>query len=162
MSDAPLSLHRDVVKGEWIDYNGHMNVAYYVLAFDHATDAFLDFIGLGPRYVERANRTTFALEAHVTYQRELLAGDRFGVTTQLLDFDGKRIHYVHAMFRDREGDLAATLEQVSVHVDLTTRRSAPMPEEARACLERVMANHRHLPRPPEVGRVIGLRPGSAR
>lgn len=162
MVEAPLSLHRDAVRDEWVDYNGHMNVAFYVLAFDHATDAFLDFVGLGPRYLERTNRSTFALEAHVTYQRELIAAEPFRVTTQLLDFDAKRLHYVHAMHRaDNGGGLAATLEQVSIHIDLATRRSAPIPEEALLRLEEVLTSHRRLTRPPEVGRVIGLRPKAA-
>ncbi len=158
MVEVPLSLHRDAVRAEWVDYNGHMNVAYYVLAFDHATDAFLDFVGLGPGYLERTGRTTFALEAHVTYQRELLGDEPFAVTTRLLDFDEKRMHYFHAMHRADGGELAATLEQVSIHVDLATRRSARMPEEALARLGEVLAAHRRLARPPEAGRVIGLRP----
>ncbi len=75
MIAAPLELHHETVRPEWIDYNGHMNVAYYVLAFDLATDSFFDFLGLDEAYRETSGNSTFAVEAHITYQRELAEGD---------------------------------------------------------------------------------------
>ncbi len=158
MVPAPLSLFECEVRPEWIDYNGHMNVAYYVLAFDLATDALFDYVGIGERYVMEQNRSMFALESHVTYQRELRAGDPIRITTQLLGFDHKRMHFAHLMFRGADGDLAATSEWLALHVDMATRRSAPIPDDIGARLAAVREAHAALPPPPGVGRVIGLGP----
>lgn len=153
---APLALHLESVDPAWIDYNGHMNLAYYMLAFDHATDAFFDYIGLGVSYLEGNNCSTFALEAHMTYERELVAGDPMRFETQLLDHDAKRLHYMHAMYHAEDGYLASTNELISLHVDMTQRRSSPMPRSVIERLDQVAAAHRALPRPPQAGRVISL------
>ena len=160
--DAPLELHRDKVRPEWIDYNGHMNVAYYVLAFDYATDAFFDFLGLDEGYRERSGNSTFAVEAHLTYQREVAEGDPLRFTTQLLGFDHKRLHFLHHMYHADEGFLAATSEWLSLHIDLRVRRVSAMTESLKDRLAEIMDAHEGLPRPPEVGRVIKCpkRPGS--
>ena len=87
----PLALYTDTVRPEWIDYNDHMNVAYYVLAFDFATDAFLEFLGLNETLRKTHNLSTFSAEAHVTYQRELHQGAALSFTTQLIGFDTKTL-----------------------------------------------------------------------
>ncbi|MFQ6018361.1 MAG: thioesterase family protein [Kiloniellaceae bacterium] len=155
---APLELHREAVRREWIDYNGHMNVAYYVVAFDHACDAFLEYIGLDEAYRERCGGTTFTAECHVTYQRELREGDPLRFATQLFGFDAKRIHYFLQMYHAEEGFLAATSEWLSLYIDLDTRRVSPMPADITARLAEIQAAHRNLPRPPEAGRVIRVPP----
>jgi acyl-CoA thioester hydrolase len=99
---------------------------------------------------------TFSLESHVTYRRELREGDELRFTTQLLDFDEKRIHYFHQMLHAREGYLAATNELMSLHVSHQTRRSTPMAREILEGLEEIARSHRALPIPPQVGRVMGL------
>jgi acyl-CoA thioester hydrolase len=153
---APLALHRESVDPAWIDYNGHMNLAYYMLAFDHATDAFFDYIGLGAAYLKANNCSTFTLEAHITYDRELMSGDPMRFETQLLDHDAKRLHYMHMMYHAEEGYLASTNELISLHVDMTARRSSPMPQSVVAQLDQVAAAHSALTRPPQAGRVISL------
>lgn len=153
---APLALHRETVDPAWIDYNGHMNLAYYMLAFDHATDAFYDYIGLGVAYFTGNNCSTFTLEAHVTYDRELVAGDPMRFETQLLDYDSKRLHYIHMMYHAEEGYLASTNELIGLHVDMTQRRSSPMPQSVLGRLEQVAAAHGALARPSQAGRVISL------
>ncbi len=155
---APLALHREVVRPEWIDYNGHMNVAYYLLAFDHACDAFLDFIGMDRGYRDRTGGTTFAVDCHVTYQREVTAGDPLRFTSQLLAFDEKRIRHFHQMRHAEEGYLASTCEWLSLHVDLGTRRVVPMGQAVKARLAQTLASHKDLPYPPEAGRSIGMPP----
>jgi acyl-CoA thioester hydrolase len=159
--DAPLELHRDKVRPEWIDYNGHMNVAYYVLAFDYATDAFFDYLGLDKHYRDTSGNSTFAVEAHLTYQREVAEGDALRFTTQLLGFDDKRLHFVHHMYHAGEGFLAATSEWLSLHIDLQVRRVSIMPESIKTRLAEIMGAHEALLQPPEVGRVIKcpMRPG---
>jgi acyl-CoA thioester hydrolase len=155
--DGPPVTWRETVREEWTDYNGHLNLAYYVLIFDHATDAFYPLVGLGQAYRERTNRSTFAVESHVTYDAELRAGAEVRCTTQLLGFDEKRIHYFHAMHHAAEGFLAATTELLAVHVDLAVRRVAPMPKTVLERLAAMLEEHRGWPRPKQAGRVIGIR-----
>ena len=156
--EAPISRWRERVLPEWLDYNGHMNVAYFVLIFDHGTDAFYPLIGLGQPYRARTGKSTFAVETHVTYGRELSVNEEVRVTTQLLGFDTKRIHYVHTMWHADKGHQMATLEQLALHVDLTTRKVEPMPMESQELLQQMWDVHRDLPRPKEVGSVMGIRP----
>ena len=159
MSDlaAPLDRYRDVVRSEWIDHNAHMNVGYYLVVFDYATDAFFDWVGLNAAHRAAHAITTFCLEAHVTYHREVRAGDPLRFTTLLLAHDDKRIQYFHAMYHGGEGWLAATNELMSLHVSRATRRAAPMASEILARLAAIQRAHNALPRPPQAGRAIGLR-----
>jgi acyl-CoA thioester hydrolase len=159
---APFDAYRDAVRPEWIDHNGHMNMGYYLVVFDFATDAFLAYCGLDAAHREAAQITTFCLEAHVTYHREVRAGDPLRFVTFLLGHDAKRIHYIHEMRHAEEGWLAATNELMSLHVSRATRRGAPMAPEALARLAEVQRAHDALPRPLQAGRSIGLgaRPGT--
>ena len=158
--DAPLDAYRDVVRPEWIDHNGHMNMGYYLVVFDLATDEFMRWVGLDADHRRARAVTTFCLEAHVTYQREVREGDPLRFTTHLLAHDAKRMHYIHAMYHAHEGYLAATNELMSLHVALDTRRGAAMAPEVLARLAEIQAVHDALPRPPQIGRVIGLNAGS--
>jgi acyl-CoA thioester hydrolase len=153
---APFDAYRDVVRPEWIDHNGHMNMGYYVVVFDLATDAWMDHIGLDRRHRESHDVSTFCLEAHVTYHREVRAGDALRFTTRLLAWDAKRIHYFHEMYHADRGYLAATNELMSLHVSRRTRRGAPMAPEVLDRLARIQAAHDPLSRPPQVGRRMGL------
>ena len=154
--EAPLDRYRDVVRPEWIDHNGHMNMGYYLVVFDFATDEFFRFVGLDEAHRRTRGVTTFCLEAHITYEREVGAGDPLRFTTRLLDYDAKRIHYVHAMYHARDGYLASTNELMSLHVSRDTRRSAPMAPEIMERLARIKRAHDTIPRPPQVGRIMGL------
>ncbi len=151
-----MELYSGRVEPAWIDYNGHMNVAYYHLAFDRGTDHFLRRIGLGEEYVQRENGSTFALEDHIVYLKELREGEPFRVTLQLLDYDEKRVHYFLRMFHGEKGFLAATCEHLAIFVDMKKRRSAQMPPHMKVALERLGAEHRDLPRPEEAGRPMGI------
>jgi acyl-CoA thioester hydrolase len=154
--DAPLDAYRDVVRPAWIDHNGHMNMGYYLVVFDLATDEFMRWVGLDMEHRRRHRATTFCLEAHVTYHREVREHDPLRFTTQLLAYDEKRLHYFHAMYHATEGYLAATNELMSLHVALETRRGAAMAPDVLGRLAAIQAAHAALPRPPQVGRVIGL------
>lgn len=154
--DAPLDVYRDVVRPEWIDSNGHMNMGYYLVVFDLATDEFMRWVGLDAAYRRTRRVTTFCLEAHVTYHREMREGDPMRFTTRLLDHDAKRLHYIHAMHHATDGYLASTNELMSLHVALETRRSTAMAADVLARLAAIQTAHDALPRPPQVGRVMGL------
>jgi acyl-CoA thioester hydrolase len=154
---APFDRHRASVVPEWIDANGHMNVGYYVVAFDHATDTFCEQFGVSWDYTSHRLGMIFILESHVTYERELRQGDPLRVTTQLLDHDQKRAHFFHAMYHGDGGWLAATNELLMIHIDHASRKSAPWPTEALCRFAAVQAAHRQLPRPAQAGRTIGIR-----
>ena len=156
MIEAPLDRYRDVVRPEWIDHNRHLNVGYYLVVFDFATDEFFRWVGLDEAHRRERQVTTFCLEAHVTYHREVREGDPLRFTTQLLAHDAKRLHYIHTMYHATEGYLAATNELMSLHVAVDTRRSAAMAPDVLARLATVQAAHDVLWRPPQVGRTIGL------
>jgi acyl-CoA thioester hydrolase len=158
-SEAPLCLHRGEVRPEWIDYNGHMNVAYYVMVFDLGTDAFLDYLGMDRVYRTRTGYSTYVLEAHITYERELKAGQAYRVTTQLLDFDAKRLHYFERLYRETDDVLAASTEIMLMHMDMATVRSTPMPDAVCDSVAALMQAHAVLARPPQAGRVIGIGAG---
>lgn len=153
---VPLDAYRDRVRPEWIDHNGHMNMGYYLVVFDFATDEFFRWIGLGEGHRRAARVTTFALEAHVTYHREVREGDPLRFTTLLLAHDAKRIHYLHQMYHATDGYLAATNELMSLHVSEETRRGAPMAPEVLERLRAIQAVHDRLERPPQVGRRMGF------
>lgn len=156
-SKAPMDILEAVVLPEWIDYNGHMNVGYYNVAFDKATDALYDHLDMGLDYVKRENKSFFTLETHVHYVREVLEGTPLRYTGQLLDFDAKRIHAFFQMFHAEEGYLSATSEQLCVHVDLEARRAVPMPEDLLGRVERFARTQQDLPWPEQAGRGMKIR-----
>jgi acyl-CoA thioester hydrolase len=153
---TPFDAYRDVVRPSFIDHNGHMNMGYYLVVFDLATDEFFRWVGLDEAHRRRHNVTTFCLEAHVTYHREVRSGDPLRFTTLLLGHDAKRLHYIHAMYHATEGYLAATNELMSLHVALASRRGAPMAPAITARLAEIQAAHDKAARPPQAGRRIGL------
>lgn len=148
---------RAVVRPEWIDYNGHMNVGYYVVAFDRATEAVCVHLGVGEAYRRRADASMFVVEAHLTYDREVLEGAPLAFRTRIVDHDAKRVHMLHRMFHADEGYLAATNELMCLHVDLAVRRAAPLPAPAQALVRDLAARHAASGPAAGAGRSIGIR-----
>ena len=157
MIETPLVLYRDVVRPEWVDFNHHLNVAFYVRAFDFATDAFFDHVGLYLDYIERTGCTLYVREMHVSYHREMKEGAPMRFETQVLDVDEKRLHLFHFLYHDAEDYLAATNEIMCMHVDTATGRSAPFPPDRLEALEAVGRSHAELAAPADKGSVIGIR-----
>ena len=146
------------VPPEWIDYNGHMNVAYYTMAFDHAVDEILEErLGVGESLAREGRLGPMALQSQVHFLGELVEGTEFACDFQLLDADSKRIHIFVTMVNIEAGETAATYESLSMNVDLEARRSAPYPDWAQDRIERMRAAHASLPRPPLAGNLIGIR-----
>ncbi len=142
------------VEAAWLDYNGHMNVAFYLRVFDDAGDRLTALAGMGAAYTRRTHNSWVALESHITFRAEAMEGDRLRVESCVLDVERKKIHVCQAMFR---GDtLLATHEQLGLHFDTVARRATPF--EA-AVFERLVAlrdARAAQPRPPWVGRAIAL------
>jgi acyl-CoA thioester hydrolase len=143
------------VEPAWIDYNGHLNMAYYNVLFDRAVDEAFELLGCGVEYV-KSGFSTFTAEVHVRYLRELHEGDPVRVTFQLLDYDAKRMHYFEQLFHAEEGWVSATSENMSLHVDMGAKKVAPFKPSVQHCLERMMAAHMQLPRPEAAGRRIAM------
>jgi acyl-CoA thioester hydrolase len=158
---APFERYEGEVLPEWIDFNGHMNLAYYVVLFDYATDALFEEIGIGRAYKNETGHGTFAVETHTLYERELLVGERVQVRTQILGCDGKRLHVAHEMHLAGSGKRAAMQELLYLHVDLRARRVVPWLADAGARVAAATAAHALLLRPPWVGRHIAI-PTAAR
>ena len=153
---APFDRYRGEVLPEWIDANDHMNLAYYTVLFDHATDALFDAIGIGRQYKDSTNHGTFVVETHNLYERELLRGDRVRIATEILGSDDKRLHLAHEMFMIKNGRRAAMQELMYLHVDLTARRVVPFPEPVREHVAAAAAAHSRLARPDWSGRRITM------
>lgn len=157
MNDNPVETTVTVLP-EWVDYNGHMNLAFYVLAFDKATDNFYDSLGIGLDYRAQQNSSMFTLGINVDYLREVFEGDDVRITTQMLDCDEKRMRYIHHMYEGERSDPVAINECFAVHVDMASRKSAPFPTATRERIDRTLGAHRQLPTPAHAGRLLGKKP----
>jgi acyl-CoA thioester hydrolase len=153
---APFVSSLMKVEPEWIDYNGHLNMAYYNVLFDRAVDEAYELMGCGIAYLKETRHSTFTAESHIRYLRELHAGMPVRVTLQLIDFDTKRMHYFEQLFHADEGWLSATSENMVLHVDMTAKRVVPFPAFISARLAKVKAAHAHLPVPEGAGRRIAM------
>ena len=154
---SPFLLSGISIEPDWIDYNGHLNMAYYLVLFDRCVDAAFEEFGLGPDYVKERNASFYTLEVHVTYLRELTLADKVNVALRLLDYDAKRTHYFEEMYHAEDGFLAATMECICMHVDMNTKRGAPFPDDVLARIGAMRDRHKDLPVPDQVGSVIGIK-----
>jgi acyl-CoA thioester hydrolase len=153
--DELLEIARGQVGPETIDYNGHMNVVHYRAAFDASTDQLFAYLGLGPEeYNARSGATLMVVEEHTRYHTELAEGERYRILARLVGHSAKKLHYLLVMENLDRGVLAATHEELALHVDLAARRSSPLPPAALAAIETLEAAQAHLPPPPDLGRVI--------
>ena len=126
---SPYKTRNQKVLPEWIDYNGHMNVAYYTLAFDKALDFFFeDVLNIGPSFVEKNKEGPFALKASYNYFSELLESESFFVDISILDFDSKRVHVFGEMRKDKSLELSAVFETVLMNMDLSARKVKQYPD----------------------------------
>ena len=153
---APFERYEGEVLPEWIDANDHMNLAYYTVVFDYATDALFDAIGIGRQYKDATGNGTFVVETHNLYERELLLGEHVRVATQIVGMDRKRLQLAHEMFILATGQRAAMQELMYLHVNLSTRRVTPFPDGVHERVAAAAAAHAHLPFPDWSGRRIAM------
>ncbi|MEI9803458.1 MAG: thioesterase family protein [Pseudolabrys sp.] len=144
------------VEPQWIDYNGHLNVAYYNVLFDRAVDEVYELIGLGPTYLKQHGHSTMVAETHVRYLRELREGEAVRVSVQLLGYDAKRIHLFEQLLHAGENWVSATCESMTLHVDMAAKKVAPFPDSVVRLLKRMDETHSRLPRPDGAGRSVGM------
>ena len=153
---VPLKSPLMEIEPQWTDYNGHLNMAYYNVLFDRAGDAGLAALGMDLDYVKNRRMTIYTAEIHVTYVQELHAGQKVYATYQLVDFDEKRLHVFQELYHE-DGWLAATSENMSLHIDQSGPKVAPFPEDIFEKVKAMGEAHAALPRPERVGRSIGIK-----
>lgn len=152
---APFTSSVMEVEPQWIDFNGHMNMAYYSVLFDRCADQAYGLMGFGPDYIRTRNLTTYTAEFHICYVRELHVGAKVRSTFRLIDFDAKRFHTYQEIWHE-DGWLAATAESLALHIDMSGPRVCPMPADVLDKMAALKAAHDVLPRPERLGRSIGI------
>ena len=153
---TPLELPPATVKSEWIDFNGHMNVAYYLLAMDEASETLDELLQLSYEYRETTSNGTFAGDIHISYLREVKEGDPLRMTGRVIECDTKRVHCWIEMYHATSGFLAATMEKMVLHVDMSERRVAPMAPDHVTWIKQVRDAHSALPLPDGLGKVMRI------
>jgi acyl-CoA thioester hydrolase len=153
---APFRSSVMQIEPQWIDYNGHLNMAYYNVMFDRAIDELWLQLGIGPTYMKTRHGSTFTAECHVRYLREIHLGDPVQVSILLLGADDKRLHTFEELRHAKEGWLSATSENMTVHVDINLRKTAPFPPDIRARIDAVANAHTSISRPEGIGRNVAM------
>ena len=140
----------------WIDYNGHLNMAFYNVLFDRGCDLAFEMLGMGPDYAQSHQRTIYTAEAHVRYLREIHLGDRVQATFQIIDHDEKRLHVFQELLHE-DGWVSATSETLALHIDMTGPKVAPFASDVAAKIAEMVANQNGAPVPDGAGRKIEIR-----
>ncbi|MEI9924452.1 MAG: thioesterase family protein [Bradyrhizobium sp.] len=144
------------IEPQWIDYNGHLNMAYYNVMFDRAIDELWLQLGIGPTYLKAHQGSTFTAECHVRYLREIHLGDPVQISILLVGADEKRLHTFEELRHAGEGWLSATSENMTLHIDMGARKTAPFPPDIRTRIEAVAKAHSAVARPEGIGRKIAM------
>ncbi|MGZ5840637.1 MAG: thioesterase family protein [Xanthobacteraceae bacterium] len=156
MTPAPFVSSVMRIEPQWIDYNGHLNVAYYNVLFDRAVDELYELLGLGPAYLDKHKHSTMVAETHVRYLRELKETDPVRIAIQLINYDAKRIQLFEQLLHADEGWLSATCETMTLHVDMTAKKVAPFTAPVMQALATMKAAHVQLPPPEGAGRRVAM------
>ncbi|REE22362.1 acyl-CoA thioester hydrolase [Paraburkholderia sp. BL27I4N3] len=154
----PIALpdYRDTVRADWVDYNGHLRDAFYMLIFSFATDSLIDLIGLPDAVRKERRRSIYTLEAHINYLHEIKEGAQVRVDMRVLGHDARRLHLYLEMFSGDGGEPVAAGEQMLLHVDTGGPRAAAFDPDVAARVQALADAHAALPPAAFVGRVIGL------
>lgn len=144
------------VEPQWIDFNGHMNMAYYNVLFDRGLDEAFERMGIGPAYAAESNHSMYTAEIHIRYLRELKCGAEVRGTFRIVEHDEKRLHAYQELYH-AEGWIAATAEVMSLHVDRAAAKVVPLPPDIVSVVDEWARAHASLPRPEGLGRAIGIR-----
>ena len=155
--DEDPFIHEGTVKSEWIDMNGHMNVAYYVRAFDLAIDIHWAELGITNDYIENEQCSTFSVECHITYQNEMKVDEKYRIISNILAYDEKRIHLFQTMFKKGSKETIATAEWMNLHVNLKTRKVCGWPKTVLENLKNVSYSQKEQEWPAEAGKRMNIK-----
>ena len=151
-----LTTYSTTIIPDWVDYNGHLRDAFYLLIFSYATDALMDRLGMDSDNRAATGNSLFTLELHLNYLHEVKLGANVEVHTQIIAHDSKRLHLYHSLHLVGDDKELAGNEQMLLHVDLAGPRSAPFSEATLEKLQAIVAEQTDLPAPACIGRVIAL------
>ena len=154
--DTPYKEFTTSVQSDWIDYNGHLNVAFYHHIFDLSAKPFFNWLGITSEIRKRHNLSTFALETHLNYLSEVKVDAVVRVESRLLDVNEKRIHFYQEMYKTDSNTLAASHESLGTVVDMATRKSMALPSDLYQRLASVQKAHEQLPKPWQIGHVMAV------
>ena len=152
----PISLYQTQVRAEWVDYNGHLRDAFYLLIFSEAVDALMDKIGLDAAGRAASGHSLFTLEVHLNYLHEVKLGEQVEVRVQILGHDKKRLHLYLSLYRAGSDEAVAVSEQMLLHVEMAGPRSAAFAPGTLARIEGLVVAQGELPKPQYAGRAIAL------
>ena len=131
----PVLLTTKKIIKEWTDYNGHMNLSYYILVFDLGAEVILSKFKMGEQSAKTTKKSTMVVETHTTYNNEVKEGDEVDVFLSHFDHDNKRLHYKLEMYDKNKKVLSATTEVLSLYIDLSVRKVAELEEEKKAIID---------------------------
>ncbi|HEU5141417.1 MAG TPA: thioesterase family protein [Bacillales bacterium] len=151
-----LKLMEDLVRPDWVDYNGHMNDAAYANVFSLAVDRLMEELGITAAFRDEHQYSIYTLETHLCYLAEAHEGQELHVTVQLLDHDQKRLHVFFVML-DNNGNRLATSEQMLMGMNMEEERPAPFPTQIENSVRDLANSQKDKPIPDEAGRVIKIR-----
>lgn len=151
---GPVTSFRCRVEESWIDFNDHMNAMYYGIIVYRGQAEFSAMIGMGEDYVDRTGLGKVVVQSSLSYEREVRRGDELEIRSWLLGVDDKRIHVLHEVFSLDTGRRVAVGEQLDLHFDLTSRRSAPMPAVQRRYLTEFSRIQAEAGLPDGIGRIV--------
>ena len=144
------------ILADWVDYNGHLRDAFYLLIFSYATDALMDRLGLDSENRAASGHSLFTLELHLNYLHEVKLGTQVQVRTRILGHDAKRLHLYHSLHHVDDVIELAGNEQLLLHVDLAGPHSTPFTASVTSALHSLFEEQADLPLPKYIGRVIAL------
>jgi acyl-CoA thioester hydrolase len=156
---APYISPPRAIQKDWIDYNGHLNMAYYNVLFDTSVGEIYAALGIGRSYFKERNFSTFTAEVHIRYLRELRLEDPVQVSVLFVAVDDKRMHTYKELIHAKEKWVAATSENMTLHVDMATRKVAPFPPDILPRMHELVKTHQSVPRDPAIGRRIAMPSG---
>ena len=153
-----LTTYQTKIIPDWVDYNGHLRDAFYLLIFSYATDALMGRLGMDSNHREASGNSLFTLELHLNYLHEVKLDTEVEVHTQIIGHDSKRLHLYHSLHKVGDEQELAGNEQMLLHVDLAGPRSAPFSPDTLGLLQSIVVEQKDLPVPAYLGRVIALPP----
>jgi acyl-CoA thioester hydrolase len=153
----PAKTFSGTVQPEWIDYNGHMSEAFYVLAFGYATDEFYEQLGLGNDFRNQNQCSIYTVEAHINYLAEVSLNEPFEITTQLLEAGTKKLRFCHSMVHSQTQQPLSFTELLVLFVDTQTGKTQPFPEKINTNITLMLEQHKHMDTPDLTQRTVGQR-----
>lgn len=152
-----IFLFESPVLPDWIDYNGHMNDAYYVVAFSKAIDGFMLHIGMDETFRASQGVSIYTLQSMVTYLQEVAEAEPIIVKGQLLESDSKKLRLFMTMYHGESYDTLATMETLLLHMDMKQHKASPFLAQTQSLIDVIQTQHAELETPQNAGKAIAIK-----